>query len=184
MVSLVSLWLPILLSSILVFIVSSMIHTMLQYHKNDFKKLPDEDGIMNALRNFNIPPGDYIIPSAGSAKAMKDPEFIEKAEKGPVAFITVMQNGIPKMGKELTLWFVYILVVNFFAAYITSHALSADAHYLSVFRFIGATAFMGYSFALWQSYIWYKRSFGYAIKTTIDGLIYALLTAGVFGWLW
>ncbi len=79
---------------------------------------------------------------------MKAPEFIEKAKKGPVAFITIMQNGIPKMGKELFFWFIYILVVNFFAAYITSHALTAKANYLEVFRFVGATAFIGYALAI------------------------------------
>ncbi len=184
MVSLISLWLPILLSSVLVFIASSVIHMVFQYHKNDFKKLSDEDGVMDTLRTFNIPKGDYAIPYAGSSKAMQQSEFLEKVKKGPVAFLTVIGNGMPSMTKSLIQWFVYILIVNFFAAYITSHALSADAHYLSVFRFIGATAFMGYSLALWQSVIWYHRSLSYAIKSTFDGLIYALLTAGVFGWLW
>jgi hypothetical protein len=32
--------------------------------------------------------------------------------------------------------------------------------------------------------IWYSRAWINTIKSTIDGLIYALLTAGTFGWLW
>jgi len=70
------------------------------------------------------------------------------------------------------------------AAYIAGRALEPGAHYLSVFRFAGATAFFGYAFALMQQSIWYKRAWGTTFKSTFDGLIYALLTAGTFGWLW
>ena len=60
--------------------------------------------------------------------------------------------------------------------------LSADAAYVTVFRLTSTVAFAG--FAIWQNWIWYSRSLGYTIRTTIDGLIYALLTGGAFGWLW
>ena len=33
-------------------------------------------------------------------------------------------------------------------------------------------------------WIWYRRSLLTTIKSSVDGLIYALLTAGTFGWLW
>lgn len=73
MVTISSLWLPILLSAVFVFVVSSIIHMMLGYHRADYKTLPAEDQVMEALRKFNIPPGDYMMPCAGSSKAMKDP---------------------------------------------------------------------------------------------------------------
>ena len=44
--------------------------------------------------------------------------------------------------------------------------------------------FSPYAVALWQLSIWYGRSWRITIMYTLDGLIYALLTAGVFGWLW
>ncbi len=115
---------------------------------------------------------------------MSSPEFIEKLKKGPVAFMTVMENGPPSMGKSLTLWFLYSIVVGIFAAYIAGRALGPGAHYLAVFRFVGSTAFVGYSLALLQSSIWYHRAWSSTIKSVIDGFVYALLTAGVFGWLW
>ncbi len=37
MVSIVSLWLPILLSAIVVFILSSVLHMVFTYHNSDFK---------------------------------------------------------------------------------------------------------------------------------------------------
>ena len=184
MTSLFSLWLPILLSAVVVFIVSSLIHSLLPWHKNDYPQIPNESKVMDALRPLAIPPGDYMVPRGSSMEEMKSSAFTEKLNKGPVMIVTVKPNGEWKMGPIMFLWFLYSLIVNFFAAYIASRALPAGAYYLQVFRLVGASAFMGYSFALWQMYVWYGRSLSTTIKATIDGLIYALLTAGVFGWLW
>ncbi len=184
MISIGSLWLPILVSSVFVFVVSSIIHMMLKYHRNDFVQLPKEDEVMDALRKFDIPPGDYIMPRAGSPEAMKSPEFIEKSKKGPVIFMTVMPSGIPAMGGQLVMWFLYSVLIGIFAGYVAGRALGPEAHYLAVFRFVGATAFAGYSLALLQNSIWYKRNWVATLKSMFDGLVYALVTAGTFGWLW
>lgn len=179
------LWLPILLSSVFVFIVSSVIHMALPFwHKNDYSKVPNEDKVMAALRPFAIPPGDYMLPRPSSMQDMRSPEFSEKLKKGPVMMFTVLPNGPSPMGTNLALWFLYSAVVGFLAAYVAGRALDATATYLDVFRFIGTTAFIGYSAALWQMSIWYKRAWSTTLKTTIDGLLYALVTAGTFGWLW
>jgi hypothetical protein len=184
MVSIASLWLPILLSAVAVFVISSIIHMLLPYHKSDYGQLPDEDKVMEALRPFNIPPGDYTIPCPGSSKNMKSPEYKEKITKGPVAFMTVLPSGQRSMAGSMILWFVYSVIVSIFAAYIASRALAPGADYLSVFRFAGATTFIGYSLALLQHSIWYKRSWLTTFKSMFDGLVYALFTAGIFGWLW
>ncbi len=184
MVSIVSLWLPILLSAVAVFLVSSIIHMVFKYHKNDFLKLPSEDQVLDDLRKANIPPGDYYFPRAKDMKDMKSPEFIEKMKQGPVGFVTMLKSGSPTMAKELMLWFIYSIIVGIIAAYITGHAVKPGAQYLEVFRFAGCTAFIGYSLALLQNSIWYKRNWATTFKTMFDGLIYALFTAGIFGWLW
>jgi hypothetical protein len=88
------------------------------------------------------------------------------------------------MGTSLVLWFLYSAGVGVFAAYVAGRALPVGSAYLHVFRFVGTTAFLGYSAALWQMSIWYRRAWSTTIKATVDGLIYALLTAGMFGWLW
>jgi len=184
MVALVSLWAPILLAAVLVFVVSSIIHMVLPYHRTDFAALPAEDDVMDALRRFKIPPGDYLVPCAGTPDRMRSPEFQEKMKRGPVAVMTFIESGPPRMGKQLVAWFVYSIVVGIFAGYITSRALAPGTDYLQVFRFAGTVAFIGYSVALWQNAIWYKKSVPATIKSTIDGLIYGLLTGGAFGWLW
>ncbi|MGB5848122.1 MAG: hypothetical protein WBH40_06525, partial [Ignavibacteriaceae bacterium] len=117
MVSIVSLWLPILLSAVATFIISSIIHMVLKYHNNDFKPLPAEDAVMDDLRKANIPPGDYHFPRAKDMKEMGTPEFIEKMKRGPVAMMTVLENAAPKMGKQLLLWFLYSIIVGIIAAY-------------------------------------------------------------------
>lgn len=184
MVSLTALWLPILLAAVIVFVASSIIHMALGYHNSDFAKLPDEDRAMDALRGLAIPPGEYAMPRPGGPEGMKDPAYQEKLKQGPVAFMTILPNGQFSMGRSLVQWFVYCLVVGFFAAYVAGRALGPGAHYLTVFRFVGTAAFLGYALALWQNTIWYKRAWTTTLKSTIDGLIYALLTAGTFGWLW
>jgi hypothetical protein len=184
MVTILSLWVPILVSAVLVFVASSVIHMLLKYHGNDFAALPAEDRVMEALRPFDLPPGDYVMPHAGSSAALSDPAFIEKSKRGPVALVTVKRSGPPAIGKSLLQWFAYLVVVGIFVAYLTGRALPPGAEYLEVFRFAGTVAFIGYAVALWQSTIWYSQKWMTTLRNTFDGLVYALLTAGVFGWLW
>ena len=115
---------------------------------------------------------------------MNTPAFAEKMKAGPVMVFTVMPSGPMSMSRNLVLWFIYSAVVGFFAAYVAGRALPAGAEYLRVFRFVGVIAFVGYSLALWQMSIWYRRAWSTTVKATVDGLVYALLTAGTFGWLW
>ena len=184
MTGLSALWLPILLSSVFVFVVSSVIHMALAWHKNDYRTIPNEGQAMDALRPLAIPPGDYMVPRASSMTEMQSPEFVEKMNRGPVLVVTVMPNGQMAIGRSLVLWFLYSLVVGVFAAYVASRALPVGAHYLRVFQIVSVTALLGYAGALWQMSIWYRRAWSTTLKSTVDGLIYALVTAGTFGWLW
>ena len=184
MVPVLSLWLPIVLSAVIVFVASSIIHMALPFHRSDLRKVAREDDLLKAFRGLNMPPGDYAMPHAGSMAGMKKPEFIEKMKAGPVVLMTIAPGGSTAMGSRLALWFVYSVVISIVAAYVTGRALGPGAHYLEVFRFAGCVSFTGYSLSLPQTSIWYRRSWITTIKVMIDGLIYGLLTAGVFGWLW
>lgn len=184
MISLASLWLPILLSAVFVFILSSLVHMVFKYHSNDLHKLPDEDAVADTLRKLNVPAGQYILPHAGGMKEMNSPEFQEKVKKGPGVLLTVWPGGRPSMAGNLIQWFIYSIVVSIFSAYVASRALQPDAPYLAVFRFAGVTAFACYALGGWQDSIWFKRPWSTTLKNTFDGLLYALVTAGTFGWLW
>ncbi len=182
MISVTGLLVPALVSAVLVFIVSSIIHMVTPWHAGDFSKLPNEDGVLAALLPFSLAPGAYVAPRPSGMKDMGSPEFQAKAKK-----LSIMLNVMPGsggMGAQLALWFLYSAFVALFSGYITGKAVPAGTAYPVVFKFVAAIAFAGYSFGLWQMTIWYRRPWIVTIKSTIDGLIYACLTAGVFGWLW
>jgi hypothetical protein len=184
MTGLSMLWLPILLSAVIVFVVSSLIHMASPWHKNDYPRMANEDQVRNALRPLAIPPGDYMVPRPATREELRSPEFAEKVRQGPNMVVTVLPAGPWPMRRNLTLWFLYTLAVGAFAGYVTGLALPVGSPYRAVFHIAAVTAFIGYSVALWQMSIWYARSWSTTLKATVDGLIYALLTAGTFGWLW
>jgi hypothetical protein len=180
-----SLWLPILLSAIVVYVASTIVHMVLSaWHKDDFAKLVNEDKVMDALRPLAIPPGDYAMPKPASMQDMKSSEYAQKRARGPVVIMTVLPSGPMTMGRSLALWLVFCIVVGFFAAYVAGSTLPSGTGYPKVFQVVGTTAFAGYALALWPMSIWYGRNWGTTVRSTIDGLLYALLTAGMFGWLW
>ncbi|MBS0379395.1 MAG: hypothetical protein JSS29_12965 [Proteobacteria bacterium] len=183
MISIASLWLPILVSAVFVFIASSIIHMAPLWHRRDYRGLPHEDQVTATLRPLAIPPGDYFLPWC-EQKDMKSQAFQDRMRQGPVAMITILPNGPVVMGKPLALWFVYLLLVAGFSALIAGHLLPPGTIYPRVFKVVLTAAFMGYSLGLVQNSIWLRRSWVITFKSCFDGLIYAALTAGTFGWLW
>lgn len=184
MVPVLSLLIPIVVSAVFVFIASSIIHMATPFHKNDIRKFPNEDAVRNALKPLGLQPGDYGVPKPDSMKEMSSPEFLQKYREGPVAFIWVRPAGQMSMTGSLVQWFIYSVIVSLFAGYVAGAALGPGAEYLKVFQISGAVAFTGYAMALPQFSIWYGRNWGTTVKSMLDGLLYGLLTAGVFGWLW
>jgi hypothetical protein len=184
MVPVASLWLPIVVSAVIVFLASWIVHMFLPFHRSDFAKLPQEDAVLDALRSLNIPSGQYLAPYANTSAQMKQPEYVEKRKRGPALFLTLATGADPGMGKALAQWFVYLLVISLFAAYLAHRAIASGAPYLAVFKFVGVTAFMAYALGHAHQSIWYRQAWRTTANYAVDGLIYSLLTAGVFGWLW
>ena len=184
MVGIAELWLPILLSAVIVFVASSLIHMVLGYHKGDYQKLPNEEKALDAMRPLGLAPGTYHFPHCDSHKDMKTPEFQQKMKQGPTGILTVFPTGMPNMIKYLVPWFLYCVVVSFFVAYLAGRTLGPGTPYLAVFRVAGTVAFLSYAMAHAHSSIWKGESWSTTLKFYFDGLVYGLLTAGVFGWLW
>jgi len=181
---LVDLWLPIVLSAVFCFLASSVFHMVLPFHKGDYKGLPDEEKILDALRESNITPDDYCFPYCTSMKDLGNQEMMDKFNRGPVGFMTIRPSGGPAMGASLVQWFVYLLVIGVFVAYIGRMGLTNNAAYMDVFRMTGATACLIHVFGDFPSSIWRGMKWSTSFKFAIDGLIYGLLTAGTFAWLW
>src|SRR5664279_22940 len=184
MTPIMSLWLPILVGTVAAFIASSLIHMVLPWHKGDFPPVPDQDQIMDALRPFNLPPGDYMIPRPKDMAELKTPEFKAKAERGPVVIMTLYKGMMENMGALLGKWFVYQLIVTLFAAHIAGTLVGPGGNGKLIFHSVFIVSFAGYVLALWQLTIWYRRSIRITLTSTFDGIIYAAITALAFVWLW
>ena len=183
MVPLSALWLPIVLAAVIVFVASAIMHMLLKYHQSDCHQLPDEDKVMAGLRAAGLKAGFYMFPYC-MPKEMKSPAMQDRFKQGPVGTMTVIASGPPAMPKNLVQWFGYCVIISFFTAYLTGHTVATGANYLVVFRVAGTAAFMAYGLGLLSNGIWKGQPWSMTIKEVIDGLVYGLLTAGTFGWLW
>lgn len=182
MVGLGVLWIPILLAAVLVFVASSVVWMVLPYHRNDYAGLPDEDAVREALGSPEL--GQYHVPYAPDREEYGSEEIQRKFEEGPVATITVVPDGPPSMSKQLTQWFVYAVAVSVVAAYVAGRTLPPGTEYMEVFRVTGTVAWASYGLAYFGDAIWFGRPWSFSLKMVFDALIYGLLTAGTFGWLW
>jgi hypothetical protein len=179
--TILTLWLPIVVSAIFTFFAGAAIWMAMPWHKNEWRKTPDEESVRAALKD--CPPGMYTVPNCPDQEAYKAPEMQQKFIDGPQAFITVIPSGLPTMGGKLVKMFAYNLLVGVLCAYIVSRTLPASSDYLAVFRISGTVAFIAYGVAYIQESIWFGRSWAATLKSFLDALIYSLLTGGVFGWL-
>jgi hypothetical protein len=178
-----SLLLPIAVSAIAVFVLSMIIH-MSPWHRGDSARLPDEDGVMQALRGFNIPPGDYATPHPRSVEYMKSKEYDAQRDAGPVMFLTVLPTGPWNMGRMMGLWFLYCVVISASVACIVSRVVPPGGHRHAIFHDVAAITFLAHAMAVIPMSIWYNRKWSTTAKTVVDALLYALATGWIFSMMW
>ena len=178
------LWLPILIAAVLVFVVSSVMHMMLPIHKGDYRKLANEPELLAAMRTHSIAPGTYCFPCPSSMKDMAAPEMIEKYQQGPVGLMTILPNGVPTMGKSLVLWLLYTAVISVFVGYLATMGLDRGAAAMLVFRVTTTAALLAYGVPHLHDAIWKGQSWIITLKYILDGVIYSVVTGGVFVLLW
>ena len=179
-----SLWLPVLVSAVAVFIGSSIIHMALKYHKADIKGLPGEDSIREALGKADPPPGVYMTPYCSDMKQMQDPAMKEKYVKGPVVLLTFYPKGEINMGKHLGLWFAFCVLVSFTAAYVARMTLMPGMDGMLVMRVTGTVAFAAFGLSQVSDSIWKGQPWANTMRALIDSVIYSVLTGLTFRLLW
>ncbi len=179
--SIFDLWIPILASAAIMWIASALIWTVLPWHKGDYKKTSNEEGVRDALRGLN--PGFYNVPHCMSQAEFKEPEMQQKFEQGPLAFVTILPNGMPSMGRSMVLMFCYFIFVAVLCAYFVSRTVEPGTDYLGVFRVAGCVAWIANGVAHIPESVWFGRPLSSTVKSLFDALIYGLLAGGVFGWL-
>jgi len=174
----------VILSAIVVFVASSIIHMVLKYHRADIKPLPNEEMVREALARSNPSPGLYFTPYCKDHQQMNEPATKEKFEKGPVALLTIYPRGVPMMPKILALWFGFTLLVSFVAGYVARHTLHPGSDGMLVMRITGTVAFAGYALSYVSDSIWKGQPWANTARAVLDGAIYAVLTALTFSLLW
>lgn len=179
-----SLWIPVLVSAVAVFIISSIMHMALKYHRADYKTLPNEDAVREALGKGSLAPGLYHLPNCADMGSMGDPATKAKFEKGPVGVVTIIPNGLPAMPKYLAQWFMFSLFVSFTAAYIARHTLHPGEEGMLVMRITGTVAFAAYGLTNVLDSIWKGQPWANTGRSLIDGAIYAVTTGATFRLLW
>ena len=184
MVGLTALWMPIVVSAVLVLLALFLIHGLLGWHRADMRALPGETGVMDTLHTVNLEPGEYRFPYGTTVAEMEAPAFVAKMKRGPVGTMTIRPSGEMRMGPMLVQWFVYSLIVAVLVAYLTGRTRAPGAPFLEVVRVSGAVAFCCYVVALWQNWIWWGQGTRFTVTYSLDGLLYSLITAATFGWLW
>jgi hypothetical protein len=184
MASLASLWLPIVLGAVSVFIASSLVHMVFRWHQSDYRPLPDEEGARTALGKQAPTPGQYVVPYCPGPAEAQAPEMQRKFNEGPVAVVRLLPNGAPAMGRMLGQWFALNLAVAFLTAYVAAHSLAAGAPALTVLRVTATVAFLAYAAGSVSEGIWMGKPWGAVSKDLLDALIYGFATALPLALLW
>jgi hypothetical protein len=177
------LWLPIVLATVLCFLAGFVLHMLLPLHKGDWVGMPGEAGVLDALKKAGAGGGQYMFPWC-DPKEMKNPEWQAKWAAGPTGFMVLRKPGKFTMTPMLAWMVVYHLVVTFFVAYLTNRTMLRGDEYLHIFRTAGTAAIMGYGFGFFPHAIWYGYSRSFVARQFTDAVVWGLLTAGTFGWLW
>ncbi|MSU24070.1 MAG: hypothetical protein EXS32_09655 [Opitutus sp.] len=183
--ALLALWLPILLSAVVVFVISSLVHMVFEWHAGDYSGLANEDAVRAAIRAGNPAPGRYVMPHCDDMKDMGSEAMLQKYRDGPVGHFTLGPNGAPNMGKHLGSWFVWTLIVATVAAFLAVRLLGLDhAHARGAAKLVGAVTFIAHGFGTVTESIWMMRPWSSSGKYLLDAALYAVGSGLVFLWLW
>jgi hypothetical protein len=183
--ALVYVWLPILLSAVVVFVISSLVHMVFKWHASDYSSFSNEDAVREAIRAGKPAPGRYVLPHCGDMKDMASEAMKKKYAEGPVGHVTILPNGQPNMGKHLGQWFLWCLVIATVAAFVTVKLVGLD-HFQArrAAKVVGALTFIAHGCGTITESIWMGRPWSSSAKYLLDAALYAMGSAAVFYFLW
>ena len=117
---------------------------VLPWHRSDYPKVPNEDKVLDALRPFAIPPGDYMMPRSDESRGNADAGVRRKDEGGPGDRDDGVAERPVRDGPE-SRPVVRLLPSSSGSSRRTSPGARCrpGRRTSQVFRFVGATAFIG-----------------------------------------
>lgn len=183
MTMLLSLWLPIVVCTVVLFFASFLAWVVLPHHKPDHKPWPDEDALMEFIRSHGSPAGEYIFPWCPDSTAAQDPAVQKKYASGPWGLLTVWPHQ-PHMGRNMAMTVLFFFIVTLLIGYIGAAALPPGAGFGQVFQIVGTTAILAYSASEILHRIWFTRPLRAKLMNLLDGIAYGIITGVIFGLLW
>jgi hypothetical protein len=178
--SLASLWLPILLSGVALFIASFLAWMVIGHHKADSSGLQNEDAFSKFVRECNLAPGAYMFPHCPTKEEWKSEAFQERMKSGPNGMLYIWQPNI-NMGFNMFLTFLLFTAISFVIAYLAGMVIPPGADPWFVFRFVATAAVLVHATSGLLNAIWFRRKI---LGDVIDGIAYGLITGAIFAAMW
>ncbi|MEM7228707.1 MAG: hypothetical protein AAF432_07825 [Planctomycetota bacterium] len=182
-VQLMDLWLPILVGGVVGFFMSFLLWAVLPHHNAEWKKLPNEDAMMAEIRSGSVPPGQYMFPRFENMSDLKDPEKKKRYEEGPMGMVAVWP-GVPNMGLNMVLTFLFYLVSCTLIAYVGTVALDKSVERITVFQLLTTVSVMTFAFGSIPNGIWFRKPLRAVVTEFLDCLLTGSVIGAVFAMLW
>jgi hypothetical protein len=176
---LLSLALPIVLSTVALFFSSFLSWMVLQLHKKDWGRVEKEDQLMEAVGKCNLPVGSYMFPCPVTPAEMQAPEFQKKYDAGPRGVLTILPKV--NMGVNLGLTVLYFFAVSVGLGCLATIAFRPGAGFLEVFGLVFMAGFMTFLAAMVQHTIWFRPRI---VGHLIESVAYAAIAGVLFAALW
>lgn len=179
---LLSLWLPILVCTVVLFFASFVAWALSPHHKPDIKYLPDEDALFAIIKAQNLTPGQYMFPKCEHSDS-KNPEMVARYKAGPWGLLRVWPGEV-NMGKNMAATVAAFLVITIVIAYLAAIALQPGAEFIKVFQFTGTAGVLAHTAGGVIGEVWFTKPLRAKVMDFLDGAVYGLLTGLIFALLW
>ena len=179
---LVALWLPILVATVVLWVLSFVAWVVLPHHFGDFKKLDSENEMMELVKQANIPAGNYMFPYSGTKPEQDSKEYQDRYTEGPRGTLNVY--NMPNMGINMAQTILYFLITSLTIACITNVACpagDAETDFMKVFRIAGTIGVLTYASSGVLHKIWFKAK---QWTDMLDGAVYGVALGLIFAALW
>ncbi len=180
---LTQLWLPILVSGVVVWIASFVFWMAIGHHNKDVQAIPGEKEFKETINRLNIQPGNYGFPDFHSCKGMSKEEKMKLYDSRPMGLLRVWAPV--NMGVNMLLTFLFYLITSTVIGYLgwaaLPHTHDAFGHVMQV---LGTAGILAYCFASFPNDLWFQKSKRSMLMNLIDGVVFGLITGAIFAWLW
>ena len=180
---LIDLWLPIVVSTIVLFFASFAAWVILPHHFGDKKKLAHEQEVMNLVKDLKIPPGNYMFPYADNKAEQGSAEFQTRYQAGPRGCLDVYASADMRLNMVLTVLFFFVTsaVIGYITHFVFQISGPDGETFMNVLRVAGTIGMLTHGSSGVLNNIWFKRR---SWTDVLDGIVFGVLIGLIFAALW